>query len=120
MDLEQAVQAHAQWGATLQAAVRQQGTLDVTTVASDRCCDFGRWLHGEAQSRFAGRRPFIACVERHADFHRAAGSVAAAINQRNYVAASAMLGPGAPFSSASGALGPAIRGLQKLLEVSVP
>lgn len=119
MDLNTAAQAHSEWKVKLRMAIQQKSKLDVATVASDRCCALGKWLHGDAKGQFAKLKPYADCVTKHADFHRAAGTVAAAINQEQFVAATAMLEAGTPYANASSAVGSAILGLKKAIAATV-
>ena len=113
MDLDLAGQAHAQWKVKLRTAITKQETLNVATVGADNCCPLGQWLHGEAKSRYNALPAYRDCVGKHAAFHREAGSVARAINDRDYDRAGKMLDAGTPYAAASSAVGSAILGLKK-------
>lgn len=113
MDLNEATKAHAEWKVKLRMAIAKKETLDVTTIAADNCCALGKWLHGEAKSRYGTLPAYRECVSRHAAFHREAGAIAQAINAKTYDKATAMLDGGTPYAAASAAVGTAILGLKK-------
>jgi hypothetical protein len=113
MDLGHALTRHAEWKLTFRAAIARRLAVDADAVAADRCCELGRWLHGDANARYARLGTYAACVTRHAAFHVEAGKVARTINARQYAEAEAMLGAGTPYAAASSAVGAAIIGLKK-------
>lgn len=113
MDLSQAGQAHAEWKVKLRAAIAKHETLDVSTITADNCCALGKWLHGEAKSKYGALGTYKDCVTKHAIFHKAAGAVASEVNAKRFKEAEAMLGAGTPFMTASSAVGSAILGLKK-------
>ena len=113
MDLSQASQAHSDWKIKLRLAITKQEQLDVITIKADNCCALGKWLHGEARTKYAGLKSYADCTQRHAAFHQEAGSVAEAINRRDYVKAGQMLDAGTRYAAASSAVGSAILGLKK-------
>ncbi len=43
MNLDNAVQAHAQWKTTLRSAIAKHQQLDLVTLSRDDCCEQGRW-----------------------------------------------------------------------------
>lgn len=113
MDLNSAISKHAEWKVKFRGAIAKKESLDAATIAKDNCCDLGKYLHGEAKAKFAGSQGYRTCVEKHASFHVEAGKVAAAINAKRFDEATAMIGAGTPFSSASNAVGVAIMNLQR-------
>ncbi len=113
MNLDTAIQAHAQWKMKLRSAISRCETVDAATISADNCCELGRWMHGEGRARL-GRSPvFAECLTLHAAFHREAGRVAMAINGRRYDEADAMLASGTPYSEASSAVGAALIRLKR-------
>lgn len=117
MDLDHAAADHAAWAARLRDALAQPGRFDTGELASADRCPFGQWLAGDART-LLGRSPaWRRCLHAHADFHRAAGSVASAINRNDAAAAQAMLGAGTPFAGAARAIDDAIAGLQREIGV---
>jgi Chemoreceptor zinc-binding domain len=115
MDLNSANQAHSEWKVKLRLAINKQEQLDVATVSADNCCAFGKWLHGEAKSKYKSLPAYRDCVGKHATFHKEAGAVARLINAKDYAKASAALDGGTPYASASSAVGAAILGLKKVV-----
>lgn len=113
MDLDNAGQAHSEWKVKLRMAIAKQETLDAATISLDHCCALGKWLHGEAKGRYGSLPAYRDCLSKHAAFHREAGAVAQAINQKEFARATAMLEGGTPYASASSAVGSAILGLKK-------
>jgi methyl-accepting chemotaxis protein len=113
MNLDTAISAHAEWKTKLRGAIQKKEQIDATGLASDNKCELGKWLHGEAKAKFGKLPSHAACVASHAEFHRAAGSVAQAINAGKYSDAETMLGASTPYSAASSAVGTAIIRLRK-------
>ncbi|MCP5269709.1 MAG: cache domain-containing protein [Burkholderiaceae bacterium] len=100
-DFDAAIQAHRQWKVKLRQAIGQQERLDADTLCRDDACPLGRWLHGPGGARWGGKPSFVELVDRHADFHRAAGSVARQINAGDYDRAERLIGAGSDFARAS-------------------
>ena len=86
MDLDTAIQKHAQWKFKFTSHLRsvQMGEpvepLDAGTIAKDKCCEYGKWLHGEAKSQYGPKPAYVRCVAAHAEFHAEAGKIALALN----------------------------------------
>lgn len=113
MNLDTAIQAHAQWKLKLRSAISRCEAVDAATISADNCCELGRWMHGEGRSTL-GRSPvFNDCVALHAAFHREAGRVATAINGKRYDDAEAMLAAGSAYSEASSSVGAALIRLKR-------
>ena len=85
----------------LRQAIGKQERLDADTLCRDDACPLGRWLHGPGGARWGGKPSFVELVDRHADFHRAAGSVARQINAGDYERAERLIGAGSDFARAS-------------------
>ena len=115
MDFEKAIAAHADWKVKLRMAIQAKSALDVAEVSADNCCMLGKWLHGEARLKFAGKPEYSDCLAKHRTFHATAGVVARTINAGDYDAATAMLGPGAPYAAASSDVGTAINRLKRIV-----
>jgi methyl-accepting chemotaxis protein len=113
MDLDQAVQKHAEWKVKFRTAISKREKLDAASIAKDNACDVGKWLHGDAKSQYAGFNSLKECLAKHAAFHAEAGKVALAINAKKYSEAETMLAAGTPFAAASNAVGVAIIQLKK-------
>ncbi len=101
MDVARAIDAHVLWKTKLRAAIRNKATLDAGTLSVDNLCALGKWLHGEARDVIASADGHQRLVAQHARFHRAAGAVAAQVNEARFAEASAMLRSGSEFASAS-------------------
>ncbi|QDZ29909.1 chemotaxis protein [Noviherbaspirillum sp. UKPF54] len=113
MDLHQAVEKHAEWKVKFRSAISKKETMDALTIAKDNCCELGKWLHGDAKSRYGSLPSYAECLLKHATFHAEAGKVAHAINAKNFDQAEAMLGGGTSYYQASSAVGVAIGHLRK-------
>jgi hypothetical protein len=113
MDLDKALQAHGEWKLKFRMAMQKKQTLDADAIGRDNVCPLGQWLHGEAKAKYAGLKTYGICVDKHACFHREAGTVAATINARQYDRAADMLEAGTSYTMASSAVGGAILGLRK-------
>jgi len=112
MNLNDAIGAHAQWKTKLRMAISRKEQMDAATISRDDCCELGRWLHGDAK-RMGNLAAYREVVQAHADFHKQAGKVAAAINAGKYEDASKMLGNATPYSDASAAVGLALTHLKQ-------
>ena len=115
MDLNQALEKHAEWKIKFRAAIGKKDTMDADTIGRDNCCDLGKWLHGDAKPKLGHLKSYSECVLKHAHFHTEAGKVAKAINAKQYDIAEAMLGSGTGYTRASNEVGVAITHLKKEL-----
>lgn len=113
MNLDSAIQAHAEWKMKLRSAIAKKEKLDAGRICLDNVCPLGQWLHGEAKAAHGKLVSYAKCVEKHAAFHKEAGKVATAINAGKYVEAEAMLSNGTSYAAISGDVGTAIIGLRK-------
>lgn len=113
MDLNNAIQAHAEWKVKLRAAIAKKEKMDDTKLSKDNVCSLGQWLHGEGKGPYGRLASYARCVEEHAKFHRCAGDVARTINAGRLSEAEAMLGHGTPYSGASNAVALAVTALKK-------
>ncbi len=100
-DLDKAVDAHRAWKVKLRSAIAQREQLDADAICRDDRCPLGQWLHGPGGTRWGARPAFVALLDEHAEFHRAAGEVAATINRGAYDQAERLLGSGSHFAEAS-------------------
>ena len=112
MDLTDAINSHTDWKIRLRHAISERSTLEVAAVAADDRCELGRWLRGRAHERFGDLPAHQDCLQAHAEFHRRAAEVAAAINAGDYARAERMLGPGTRYALASRAIVLAIEALK--------
>lgn len=113
MDLGHAIQKHSEWRIKFRSAISKKEQMDAMSVSKDACCEFGKWLHGEAKSQFGELGSYQECISKHAVFHAEAGKVAAAINRKNYAEAEEMIGINTPYGAASTAVAAAILKLKK-------
>ncbi len=113
IDLDSAIEAHAQWRTKLRAAAENHEQLDAKTVGRDDCCVLGKWLHGRGRTKYGHSPSFVDLVDRHRSFHSAAGKVAQTINRGDYAGAKDMLASGTEFAKASSEVGAAIVRLRK-------
>ncbi len=113
MDLDHAVQKHAEWKTKLRAAIARHEQMDVATLAKDNCCELGQWLHGEAKTRFSRLVSHGECLQRHAAFHVEVAKVASAVNARQFTQAEAMLGAGTAYAQISSSLSVSFMRLRK-------
>jgi methyl-accepting chemotaxis protein len=100
-DFDAAIAAHRDWKVKLRQAIAERGRLDADTLCRDDQCPLGRWLHGEGQRRWSSRPGFVKLVDKHAEFHRAAGEVAHRINGGQYDQAERLIGSGSKFARTS-------------------
>ncbi len=108
MDLNMAIQKHAEWKYKLLTAMTKAEPLDVATISKDNCCEVGKWLHGEAKTLYGHLGNYAKCLSAHAAFHAEAGKVAAMINSQRKDEAERMLASGTPYHEASKKVGVAI------------
>ncbi len=113
MDLDHAIQKHAEWKMNFRKAITQQETMDTATIGKDDCCELGKWLHGEAKIKYGKLASHGNCMNKHASFHTEAKKVAVTINKKMYANAEAMLGLGTQYTNASTAVAIAITQLKK-------
>ena len=92
MNLDNAIDAHAQWKIRLRTAIQTKQPLDAAKIARDDQCELGKWLHGEAKAKYGSAPIFAELLSRHAAFHLAAAEVAKAIEAGQYAEAERLLG----------------------------
>ena len=119
VNLDNAIQSHANWRARLRTAVAKRETLDADSLFRDDCCDLGEWLYGAGGSKYGGKPSFVNLLESHRQFHQEAGKVAHLINQRAYEEAEKQLKNNTGFSRASQKVGAAVIQLAKELKVKM-
>lgn len=105
MDLNMAVQKHAEWKYKFRTAVTHPEPMDVATISKDDCCEIGKWLHGEAKAKHGQLVSYPKCVSAHAAFHHEAGKIAALINSKMNDEAEHALAAGTPYAEASRKVG---------------
>ena len=104
LNVDSAIEAHRQWKVKLRAAIDQQTQLDAETLSCDDRCTLGQWIYGPGGQTFGNRPGFLALLEDHKSFHKAAGDVARRINSGSLDDAQRMLGAGSVFARASNAV----------------
>jgi hypothetical protein len=113
MDLNKAIEKHAEWKLKFRMAISKQEAMDVVTISKDDCCELGKWLHGDSKAKLGKFASHSDCMGKHAIFHVEAGKVAKTINAKKYAEAEAMLGVGTPYTVASSAVAVTIMRLKK-------
>jgi len=113
MDLQEAIRAHAEWRTKLRGAIAAKSNLDVDTIGRDDCCQLGKWLHGESGPMYGPLSSHIACLKKHALFHKESAKVASNINAKRFADAEGMLESGSSYLSAANALVYAIDALKR-------
>ncbi len=108
MDLNLAIQKHAEWKYKFRAAMDSHELMDVATIAKDNCCEIGKWLHGEARDKHGQLGSYAKCLAAHAAFHAEAGKIATLINSQKKDEAEQMLAAGTAYHEASKRVGVAI------------
>lgn len=113
INFDDVLEKHSAWKVKLRAAINQKETLDAATISKDNCCDFGKWLYGDAKTQVGQRASYTECVKKHAAFHVEAGKIATLINAKKYQEADTLLAAGSMFNSASNDVGIAVMRLKK-------
>jgi hypothetical protein len=113
MNLDNAVQTHAQWKMKLRAAISKHEQLDIETLSRDDKCELGQWLHGEGKASYGRLSCHGDCVEKHLAFHVAVTNIAKAVNAKEFDKAEAMLNAGTAYAKASSALSVSFLQLRK-------
>jgi methyl-accepting chemotaxis protein len=108
VDLNMAIQKHAEWKYKFRAAMTTPEPMDVATISKDNCCEIGKWLHGEAKARHGHLASYAKCLSAHAAFHVEAGKIAALINSQKNEEAERMLSSDTSYHDASKRVGIAI------------
>lgn len=101
MDLNSAIQKHAEWKFKFRNALHDHQTMDSAAISKDNLCELGKWLHGEAATLFGKYPSHTRCLTAHAAFHVEAGKVASLVSSGNPEKVELMLANGSPFSEIS-------------------
>lgn len=115
MDLNQAIQKHAEWKFKFREALHNHTTMDAATIGKDNNCELGKWLHGEAKALHGAKPAYTRCLAAHAAFHAEAGKVAAQVSAGKAEKVEQMLAADAPFADASKKVGVAVIELQSAI-----
>ncbi len=102
--IAKAVAAHGAWRQRLRTAVETgKSDFTVSVVQVDDRCDFGKWLASlDASTKNSPRVAKIRAL--HADFHKEAARILAAVLEKRKNEAEAALSPTSPFGKLSGAM----------------
>ncbi len=100
-DFDQAIEAHRQWKVLLRQAIAEGAKLDADVICRDDRCRLGKWLHGSGGHRWGAQPGFVALLQKHAEFHDVAGTVARQINAGAMDNAERMIGSGSRFAQVS-------------------
>jgi len=101
LDLNAAIQKHAEWKYKFRNSMQSNTALDPQAISKDNNCEFGKWLHGEARLAYGSHKSYPDCVAEHAAFHRAAGKVAQAVNAKQKEKVEQLMAPGSEFDQSS-------------------
>ena len=113
MNLDNAVETHAQWKTKLRTAIVKREQLDLPTLSRDDCCELGQWLHGPGKHRFGRLAAHGDCVHKHVIFHREVSKIAKAVNAQQFDLAERMLNAGSDYTKASSDLSVSFLRLRK-------
>ena len=113
MNLDNAVQTHAQWKMKLRSAISKHEQLDLVALSRDDRCELGQWLHREGKSTYGRLASHADCVHKHVAFHAAVTQVARAVNAGQFDTAEGMLNAGTAYTQASSALSVSFLKLRK-------
>jgi methyl-accepting chemotaxis protein len=94
VNIEEAVQKHAEWKLKFRTAISKQEKLD---------------------ARLGSKPEFQKVIEKHKAFHVEAGKVASLINAGKYAEAEASMGYGTSYASVSNDVGVALMTLKKVV-----
>jgi len=113
MDLDNAINTHAEWKVKFRLAIANQETLDADSIARDNNCDMGKWIYGEAKSKYGTLPSYIELVSKHAHFHKVSGHIAGLINDKKYDEATALIAAETDYADASKGCSTAILQLKR-------
>ncbi|MGD0802076.1 MAG: CZB domain-containing protein [Terracidiphilus sp.] len=108
MDLDNAIQKHAEWKFKFRNALHNDELMDAAAISKDNNCEFGKWLHGDAKMQYGKDGCHAKCVADHAAFHLQAGKIATAINAKTPQEAERMMAAGSAYDMASKRVGVSI------------
>jgi methyl-accepting chemotaxis protein len=111
MNFSEALHAHVRWTLEFKDAIANRKALDIAQICAADRCDFGQWLHGEAQANYGNLEAYADCVAKHARLHRVAAKLAQQVNAGDYAEAAIMLHDGSAYAEASIELGKAVERL---------
>ena len=68
MELNNAVQKHAEWKVKLRSAISKHEHMAVASLSRDDRCELGQWLHGGTRMHFGKLGTHSDCVHKHSAF----------------------------------------------------
>ncbi|MBC3873353.1 CZB domain-containing protein [Undibacterium flavidum] len=113
MNLDNAVETHAQWKTKLRTAIAKRQQLDLLSLSRDDCCELGQWLHGPGKVSYGRLSAHGDCIHKHVVFHREVAKIAKAVNTQQFELAETMLNAGSAYTQASSALSVSFLRLRK-------
>ena len=77
LHLREVLAAHSAWKRRLARMLKEgdRRKIDLITIADDRVCELGRWLHGTGKEYFDHLDEYHEAVDAHAQFHKIAAEV---------------------------------------------
>lgn len=98
LDFDSAVEAHMKWKARLANFVSgmSKETLKSDVVCKDDQCPLGKWIHGSG-TKYSRLQSYGTLKNNHAQFHKAAGAIVAAVEKQNPKLAQQLLVEGSEF-----------------------
>jgi hypothetical protein len=101
MSIDEAIKAHVSWKMKLSNYLANPDrSLNAADISVDNRCDLGRWIHGTG-SGYAALPEFVALKQKHAHFHRTAGSIVSRADRGEKVSKEVVFGSGSDFAKAS-------------------
>ncbi|MGZ4997457.1 MAG: CZB domain-containing protein [Methylobacter sp.] len=103
MNINKEIIKHADWKIRFSNAIFRRESLDsyvMGTLIKENCCELGRWLHEEGKAQYDSFPSYKACLKKHTEFHIEAEKVANAINSKQFINASKMIGRDSAFNAA--------------------
>jgi methyl-accepting chemotaxis protein len=101
VDLNIAIQKHAQWKFKFLNALHRKELMDTAAISKDNNCELGKWLHGEAKALFGKEGSYVKCVADHVAFHVEAGKVAVLVNANKADEAERLMARGSVYDQVS-------------------
>jgi len=117
--MAEALIAHCEWKDRLYLAISAREYLDRESIASDRVCAFGQWLHDEGRQKHDRQPLYHECVTAHAEFHGQTGLVVDALNAGRHDKASKMLAAGTAYAKAAQQLWRSVIAFHKSIDPAV-
>ena len=115
MDLNTAIQKHAEWKFKFRHALLANQAMDADAISKDNNCEMGKWLHGEAAALYGKTPAYAKCLADHAAFHIEAAKVAKAVNALNKDEVEKRISAETAFSEASKKVGISIVELKQAI-----